>query len=36
MGDVEALTKVFDNLFSNAVKYAQKEVKAKLHLPGRE
>ncbi|MDQ3278049.1 MAG: ATP-binding protein, partial [Bacteroidota bacterium] len=31
--DAEALTKVFHNLFSNAVKYAHEEVRAKLLSP---
>lgn len=31
--DAEALTKVFHNLFSNAIKYGQQEVKIKLSIP---
>ncbi len=33
MADAEALTKVFHNLFSNAVKYGQREVKVRLSIP---
>jgi signal transduction histidine kinase/ligand-binding sensor domain-containing protein len=33
MADAEALTKIFHNLFSNAVKYAQQKVAVKLLLP---
>jgi ligand-binding sensor domain-containing protein/signal transduction histidine kinase len=33
MADAEALTKIFDNLLCNAVKYAQQEVKTKLLRP---
>jgi signal transduction histidine kinase len=33
LADAEALTKIFHNLFSNAVKYAHKEVTAKLLPP---
>ncbi len=33
MADVEALNKIFSNLFSNAVKYANKEVSIKLTVP---
>lgn len=35
MADAEALTKVFNNLFSNAVKYAHHEIKAVLLLAGK-
>lgn len=35
LADAEALTKVFHNLFSNAVKYGQKDVQAKLFQPGK-
>jgi signal transduction histidine kinase len=33
MADGEALNKIFSNLFSNAVKYADKEASIKLHAP---
>ena len=33
MADEEALHKIFNNLFSNAIKYAQKEVSVRLLLP---
>jgi signal transduction histidine kinase len=33
MADAEALTKVFDNLFSNAVKYGRRDVAARLLPP---
>jgi signal transduction histidine kinase/ligand-binding sensor domain-containing protein len=34
MADPEALNKIFSNLFSNAIKYADKEVDIKLIMPG--
>jgi len=36
MADDEALNKIFSNLFSNAVKYASKEVSVKLVTPNKE
>jgi signal transduction histidine kinase len=33
MADAEALNKIFSNLFSNAIKYADKEVNIKLVTP---
>jgi signal transduction histidine kinase/ligand-binding sensor domain-containing protein len=35
MADAEALTKIFHNLFSNAVKYAESEVTARMLQPAR-
>jgi signal transduction histidine kinase/ligand-binding sensor domain-containing protein len=36
MADDEALNKIFSNLFSNAVKYADKNVQIKLIQPGKD
>lgn len=36
MADTEALNKIFSNLFSNAVKYADKKVSIKLIAPSKE
>jgi len=36
MADDEALNKIFSNLFSNAVKYADKEVRIKLITPNKK
>jgi signal transduction histidine kinase len=36
MADAEALTKIFDNLFSNAVKYAQQQISIKMLTAARD
>ena len=36
MADKEALNKIFTNLFSNAIKYAEGQVMIKLNTPGKE
>jgi signal transduction histidine kinase/ligand-binding sensor domain-containing protein len=36
MADAEALNKIFTNLFSNATKYAEREVSIKLIIPEKE